>query len=65
MNDTRMVSWDVPALLSDSSDPRAKSRRRHHQEFLAHVDDKPQVKKPAVERPKADREKAPAGKPRA
>ncbi len=64
MNDARLVSWNVPALLSDSSDPRAKSRRRHHQEFLAHVDEKPQVKKPGAERPKADRGKAPADKPR-
>ena len=64
MNSPRMVSWEVPALLSDggpSADPRAKSRRRRHHEFLAHSDQKPQVAKPpAKAAPKADSGKAPA-----
>ena len=64
MNSPRMVSWEVPALLSDggpSANPRAKSRRRRHQEFLAHSEQKPPVAKPSAQpAPKADSGKAPA-----
>jgi hypothetical protein len=67
MNSPRMVSWEVPALLSDggpSADPRAKSRRRRHQKFLAHSGQKPPVAKPPAEpAPKADSGKAPASRP--
>jgi hypothetical protein len=53
-----MVSWELPLLLADgpSSDPRAKSRRRHHREFLASIEKKPRAsKRPAEPVPKADR----------
>jgi hypothetical protein len=53
-----MVSWELPLLLADgpSSDPRAKSRRRHHREFLASIEKKPRASKRAAEPvPKADR----------
>lgn len=63
MNHTRLVSWDMPALLSEggpSSNPRAKSRRRHHEEFLA--TQKPPVSKPPVAAaPKTDRGKPKSG----
>ena len=57
MGQPRLVSWELPLLLSDgpSSDPRTKSRRRHHREFLASIEKKPRAtKRPAEPAPKAD-----------
>jgi hypothetical protein len=64
MNSPRMVSWEVPALLSDggpSADPRAKSRRRRHHEFLVQCEQKPPAaKSPTRTAAKTDSGKAPA-----
>jgi len=66
MGGPRLVSWELPALLSDTADSRVKSRRRHHREFLASLEQKPRVSKPTVEQaPKADRGKVSAKKARA
>jgi hypothetical protein len=62
MTDTRLASWDLPALLSEGTDPRAKSRRRHHHEFLEDVAKKESLSKPPV---KPEPKKAPAAKPKA